>query len=303
MILLIKKIIDKLKSILEKQKQIQYHKRLSKSKLGVLYNLFDGIELLEKSILQIKNDVDYILIAYQNESWFGGAKQDDNVIEILNSLKNKSIIDDYYIYDYSNDKIKYSGLQGFCRRKKILNGIKLLSKAGCTHVIIMDVDEFYESDKFHKAKEFIIGNGYTHSAVVMHGYFYKPTFRMRDINNTCVPFILKINPFRFISSHGMPCYVDPYRCFNYVRLFDKFYFYTFIYMHHMTRVRKNLNEKFKYADMYNKDASSNKEAEKFVNSINSDLCEDELVKKIESDNNLPMIKVDDYFGLSKELNL
>ena len=39
--------------------------------LGVSYNVFDGEELLEGSIFQIRNEVDYISVVYQSISNFG----------------------------------------------------------------------------------------------------------------------------------------------------------------------------------------------------------------------------------------
>ncbi len=40
-------------------------------KLGVSYNLFDGEELLEKSILSIRENVDYISVVFQMVSNLG----------------------------------------------------------------------------------------------------------------------------------------------------------------------------------------------------------------------------------------
>ena len=56
-------------------------------KLGVSYNIFDGEELLEGSIKQIKDQVDYISVVYQTISNFGNSCNED-LVNFLNKLKN-----------------------------------------------------------------------------------------------------------------------------------------------------------------------------------------------------------------------
>lgn len=297
-----KKIRDfyyKILTILKDIKEKKALERNKKAKLGIIYNLFDAEELLEKSILQIRDYADYIVVGYQNESWYGNKDSNNNTIELLNNLKNKKFIDDYYIYDYKNNKNKFLRSAGICRRLKMLHGVKLLKKNKCSHVLFMDVDEFYFGADFKIAKEFIIGNNFSHSAVPMYGYYYKPIYRRADINQATVPFILKIKKFKFISSFGMPCYCDTYRCFNYNKLFDSFYFYTKIAMHHMTRVRKNINEKFIFSDMYGKDNRYSKEKNDYLNIINNirNMNDNEIISSFSKLVNSPFIKVNDYFNL------
>lgn len=295
-----------IRTIIKKYNALQYCHRLKRAKLGIVYSFFDCKELIEKSIEQIRDSVDFICVAYQNESWYGDKFADNETIEFLEALKGKRVIDEYFVYDFTESKktIQDKKLYGVIgRKRKMAQGLGILKKNKCTHVMFMDVDEFYDKDEFKKAKEFIIGNGYTHSAVVMHGYFYKPTFRMLNINNTTVPFILKIKPFKFISAHGMPCLVDGARCLNFTRIFDKFYFYTHIYMHHMTRVRKNIDDKFNYSDMYAAGVSTDIERQK-----NDYMSLMELVDKYDDKSlleifsaklNMPLVEVEDKFGLNE----
>ena len=68
-----------------------------KSKLGIAYNLFDGEELLEKSILSIRNVVDYVCIVWQRVSNKGNFA--DPYLEVfLNKLKEKGLIDELIEY-------------------------------------------------------------------------------------------------------------------------------------------------------------------------------------------------------------
>ena len=54
-------------------------------KLGVSYNLFDGEELLEGSIKQIRSEVDYISVVYQEVSNFGESC-DKNLLIFFSSI-------------------------------------------------------------------------------------------------------------------------------------------------------------------------------------------------------------------------
>ena len=68
------------------------------TKYGICYNIFDGEELLEDSILQIRDVVDYISVVYQTESYWGN-KCSENLIETLNKLKNEELIDELVYYE------------------------------------------------------------------------------------------------------------------------------------------------------------------------------------------------------------
>ena len=63
-------------------------------KLGISYNLFDGEELLEKSINQIRNLVDYISVVYQITSNYGNPCDSElvSLLQKLQSLKQALIL-------------------------------------------------------------------------------------------------------------------------------------------------------------------------------------------------------------------
>ena len=66
-------------------------------RLGVSYNIFDGEELLEGSIKQIRSEVDYISVVYQTISNFGN-KCNEELIPLLNRLKSEGLVDELYEY-------------------------------------------------------------------------------------------------------------------------------------------------------------------------------------------------------------
>ena len=68
------------------------------TKLGIAYNIFDdSIELLEKSILSVRNVADYITVIYQDISNMGN-QSEINLKELLTEFKNKGLINSFYLY-------------------------------------------------------------------------------------------------------------------------------------------------------------------------------------------------------------
>ena len=92
------------------------------SKYGISYNIFDGEELLEDSISQIRDLVEYISVVYQTESYWGN-KCSDNLVETLLKLKQKGLI---------NDLVKYTNIPQLSPHHNQINkrniGIELSKK-------------------------------------------------------------------------------------------------------------------------------------------------------------------------------
>ena len=127
-------------------------------KLGVSYIVFDGAELLESSIDQIREHVDFIQVIYQSRSWFGNPIKPDDV-ELMKKLKVSGKIDDLTLFDKfvplrtknSRDIIKAKSFEMAKRQ----TGLDSCLNQGCSHYLCMDVDEFYISSQFKEAKDFI----------------------------------------------------------------------------------------------------------------------------------------------------
>ena len=66
-------------------------------KLGVSYNIFDGEELLEGSIRQIRDNVDYISVVYQTISNFGNPCSPGLEL-MLKNLKSIGLVDELFLY-------------------------------------------------------------------------------------------------------------------------------------------------------------------------------------------------------------
>lgn len=215
-------------------------------KLGVSYTVFDGIELLEHSILQIRKYVDFIQVSYQTLSWFGRTASIED-INTLKILKRKGLIDSLDIFN--NFKVLTNKSRGSISLSKKYEtekrqfGMNICLEKKCTHFISMDVDEFYISDDFSRAKNIILENNISQSSCSFINYVKEPIYS-RGVDSSTVPFICKINHnSRMCSRFFTKC--DPTRGItnNIAGINKKFNKDTLI-MHHMETVRKDLNKKY-----------------------------------------------------------
>ena len=255
--------------------------------------MFSGDELLEYSIKSIRNQVDYINVVYQEYSWMG-EQANDNVLDILEDLKHKNLIDNIILFKFKPQK---KDLPILVLKKKQL-GIDDLLKNNCTHSLLMDVDEFYKEDEFIEAKNYIYSNNITHSCCPIYDYKKSPIYRTRYIRNYSVPFITQINKkTKLAVNHDLPCHVDSLRAIKYNQQKDKFYYFTNIAMHHMTGFRKDFDKKIN-----NSITNSSKEGRDFIQKFKK-----EHEKILHFDEPLPdvdynYIYENDYWNLEKITN-
>ena len=206
-------------------------------KLGVSYNVFDGEELLEGSIKQIRNLVDYVSVVYQTVSNFGN-KCDENLINLLNKLKSDGLIDDLYEYfpNLSNGP-HYNELE----KRNI--GLELSKKNGCTHHMSMDSDEYYLSNQFELLKNKVIEGDYDSSFCQMISYYKSWEYRLDPPEDYYVSLIYKIyNDKNFILKAPSPVLVDQTRRIMGIKkplIFKR----NEIEMHHGSYIRKEIKSK------------------------------------------------------------
>lgn len=240
----IKRIFAKIfgkKDIAQELKQAIIQERRNRCKLGVSYNVFDGIELLDSSLRSIRNNVCYINVVYQSISNFGESAPKEDVDEILR-LEKIGLIDKVIFY---TPKLNDRPHNNETAKRNI--GLQDCKKNGCTHFLCMDTDEFYRDKEFKEAKNFIIDNKITASACQLYLYVKSPKYRTEQPDpGMFVPFICKINKFsriKFLAKRF--CLTDPTRMV--ASFSNKIWVFApqKICMHHMSLVRKDLQLKFR----------------------------------------------------------
>jgi hypothetical protein len=210
-------------------------------KFGVCYNIFDGEELLEDSILHIRGLVDIISVVYQTESYWGN-KCTPTLVDTLNRLKKEGLIDELVFY--KNNPILTPHTNQIIKRNM---GIDISRKRYCTHHMSMDCDEFYVEEQFNNMLDWYEENDNYVGFADYNDYYKSPSYLIDKPHDTMVSLFFPIRDIntRFIQDYHSPVLVDPTRRPNY----DKYIVFQqdFIQMHHMTLVRKNIDSKVRNA--------------------------------------------------------
>jgi hypothetical protein len=215
-------------------------------RLGVSYNLFDGEELLEGSINQIRNEVDYISVVYQKVSNFGN-KCDDNLIDLLNDLIKKNLIDELFEYKPIIQGDGHGHLNEITKRNI---GLSLSLKNNCTHHMSMDSDEYYKPQQFKLLKKVMLENNYDSSFCQMKTYYKDKDVVITPPEDYYVSLIYKISDNdSFIMSRPSPVLVDPTRRMNpgKFKIFNR----DEVQMHHLSYVRNNIRRKLENSSSIN----------------------------------------------------
>lgn len=254
-------------------------------KLGLCYMLFDGEELLEFAIKGIRNQIDHLSVTYQTTSYFGNPSGPD-LLPLLERLKSDRLIDEL-IYFEPNLKIHYKE-----NELKLRNiGLQASRKAGCTHHISSDVDEFYDPNQLEYAKKVI--EDYDSSIAPSMTYYKDPTFLVHPCLNIKIPFIHSVDKEynKDIAFSEFPFYVEKTRKLINCKKYKIFTNDEFV-IHHMSYVRKNILKKFQ-----NSESGKSYKIDKFIKNFDSYKL-GERVCLLPDYVNRRTIKVENKFGIS-----
>lgn len=215
-----------------------------KTKIGAVYNVFDGEELLEDSIKSIREKVDYVLVICQTISNFGNEYK-QSIIE-SQRLYELRLVDEICHYTPSvfylenGDINPRSGAENEQKKRNI--GLEIARERGCTHLLMMDSDEFYSGDQFDYAWNEILEGNYDSSFCQMTTYYKEPTLRLEPKETYYVPFIIKLHEeTKYGPYPDYSLLVDPTRRtkMGNVIVFSR----DELEMHHFSYVRKDIRRK------------------------------------------------------------
>lgn len=247
-------------------------------KFGVSFCVYDGEELLERSVECIRPVANYINIVCSEKSYFGESGN-YGVKELCESLKQRGLVDEIIYYETTPpvskndpDFRKKRAKAELEQRQAGLNAAKI---AGCNYFMTMDTDEFYDALALQSAKQKIINNPkWTHTFVHILNYGKAPTKRYDGRKwEYFVPFFAKIDKNSKMDwNKNVPCVVTSMRNIAHCRD-AQYWILDDIFMHHFTRVRKKLDDKYT------------------IRNVSADVDKD-WINKEEN-----FITVPDYFGL------
>jgi len=175
-------------------------------KLGASFNIFDGEELLEGSIKQIRHSVDYISVVYQTVSNFGNPCNPE-LVPLLERLKSEGLVDE--LFDFS-PKVNKGGHSNEIQKRNI--GLALSLGVGCTHHMSMDSDEYYIKSEFENLKKLVEDGNYDSSFCQMQTYYKSWEYSLNPPEEYYVSLIFKIKlESIYVMGYPTPVLVDPTR--------------------------------------------------------------------------------------------
>lgn len=205
-------------------------------KLAAIYSVFDSEELLEGSINQIRKHVDVVIAVVQNVSNWG--EQYEGGINEVQRLLGIGLIDHVIIYIPKIGKERLDGCRNETEKRK--QGFDLAKSKECTHYIHMDCDEYYFSDEFKKAKDWIVENNIEASYCKIQAYEKYPELALENVENYFVPFINQVLDGLEHGFCAYPVLVDPTRKATHKKVME-----VELTMHHYTSIRKDIERKYR----------------------------------------------------------
>lgn len=214
--------------------------------LGVAYNFFNGEEHLIASLRSVRDAVDCIVIVYQTTSNAGEPLSDAARSVLDYSLSSK-------LADFA---IEYTPDFGVTRQKNELRkrkmGLAFCRKAGCSHFLSMDTDEFYRLAELEYAKYTILQHRLTCTTVSSFFHLKRPIYRALDTTN--VPFICSINWFTQLGGSRYPApMVDPTRIVSTFPRRHLHFDHSNVAMYHMNFVRNGFGSKMRNSSTIDND--------------------------------------------------
>lgn len=203
-------------------------------RLGLCYMVFDGEEFLEPAARSVRSQVDHISVTYQTTSYFGNPSGPD-LKKTLDKVLALGLVDELIFFQpdlslhHKENELKLRNI-----------GLEASRRAGCTHHISSDVDEFIKPEQLAYAKSIADGND-----IVMATYeiYYKdPTYLVRPNQNLLISLIHPVDN-EYVCSKEFPFKIEITRR---LARWEKHRVLNLeeCTVHHMSYVRKDIRKKY-----------------------------------------------------------
>lgn len=155
-------------------------------RLAACYTVFNGLELLENAIKQIREEVDEIIICWQKTSNTGNISADvEAFIKKFEGLHN------YHIVFFEPKPGVFTKENEQAKHQLMIDKAKELD---CTHFLLSATDHFYKKDEFSAAKKEVLSLDFDVTFTKMYTYYKLPTWQLTPIEDYFMPFICKLYP-------------------------------------------------------------------------------------------------------------
>jgi hypothetical protein len=212
--------------------------------IHVAYSVFDSEELLEKSILNIRDFVSNISVIFQKVS-YSGNKCSPHLEDLLHDLRRKKLIDNLVLFNTplknppeENERIKHN------------MGYELALRSKSDYNMGLACDEFYFKDEFKKLLDILEENPVDLVTSYMYTYYKTTKYRYAEIENYVVPILNKVyEGNKYELSAPCPILIDPARKMKYNSCLclpkEK------PLMHHLHSIRKDFRKKLENSSAKN----------------------------------------------------
>jgi hypothetical protein len=206
---------------------------MKKIKIGAVYNSFYGLEFIERSIISIRKEVDYILLVHQNKSLDSKIEPPENK-RIIEGLLSRNLVDEivYVLNDQNLPPDKF-----ILHKRNI--GLELCKKNKCNYIIPLDTDEVYNGYELQKEIEYMDKNNIDTLYSPIISYYYNEFYSFKE--DYYVSSVYKIDDRQFIKT-ATSVLVDPVR-----KMEERKYKISDVVMHHYTYLYQYYKIKIKEA--------------------------------------------------------
>ena len=216
------------------------------AKIGLGIIAFDDTCHLKSIVSELRDLCDEIVICLQKESWHGDPIEQE-VVDYVDRLLQKKFIDDVIWFESENDyDDKDPAKPRMIETDKRNFLLDFMQEKGCTHAHVIDSDEFYDHDDYKNTIDVILQNDIKVTYCQYINY-YRDYCHVLVWPFLCyVPFISDIH-YRFDFKNGSfdkPS--DPTRRYK-LQDGEQYCILSFklIKMHHLSWIRKNIEDKIK----------------------------------------------------------
>jgi len=251
-------------------------------KTGIIYNVFDGAELLEPSIKSIRGVFDEVVVVFQTRSYYGNVIKEYDIKEVIKDLCNSKLIDTPILLDFP-DNARNTWEAKTMHRHQFQIGLKALKKNKIDYFHMSATDEFFIEEELKKALQFVKKNNINRSFCHIQTY---SGLNERDIEMTdhvmSNLFYKNLGEQEMLKPSTMPVYID--KVFEYGtpgsdHVFEK----TDLMMHHYRLLRIDNNLRMKNSAISNREFLQNQ-----INNLDS------IKSKAEKSKNIFNINLDDF---------
>lgn len=176
---------------------------------GCIYNVFDGCELLEASLINSKeNGFNENVVVYQTKSYYGNKINEYDIEEVISYYLKNNLIDKAIKLNFEiNAKNSLQARQ--MEKQKYQAGLDYLIEKGFDYFRVSGIDEFFLKDEFSYGYKYILDNNIDRAFCRIITYSDVNLQDKSSTDNIGAVFLYKIKPnYKMGEGQGTKIRID-----------------------------------------------------------------------------------------------